>query len=30
MDSIQEYDLVVLTKDIQAIHKETHRPGQNN
>lgn len=26
MDSIQEYDLVVLTKDIQATHKETHRP----
>ena len=26
MDSIQEYDLVVLTKDIQAIHKETQRP----
>jgi len=26
MDSIKEYDLVVLTKDIQAIHKETHTP----
>ena len=26
MDSIKEYDLVVLTKDIQAIHKLTHTP----
>ena len=26
MDSIQEYDLVVLTKDTQAIHKENHKP----
>jgi hypothetical protein len=26
MDSIQEYDLVVLTKDIQATHKQTHTP----
>jgi len=26
MDSIKEYDLVVLTKDIRAIHKQTHTP----
>ncbi|EAZ88603.1 DUF4926 domain-containing protein [Crocosphaera chwakensis] len=26
MNSIKEYNLVVLTKDIQAIHKQTHNP----
>lgn len=26
MDSIQEYDLVVLNKDFQATHKQTHQP----
>ncbi|GBF82604.1 DUF4926 domain-containing protein [Aphanothece sacrum] len=26
MDSIREYDIVVLTKDIQAIHKQNHTP----
>ncbi len=26
MDSIKEYDLVVLTKDISAIHKQTQIP----
>jgi hypothetical protein len=26
MDSIKEYDLVVLTQDAQAIHKQTHTP----
>ncbi|MGB5768569.1 MAG: DUF4926 domain-containing protein [Crocosphaera sp.] len=26
MNSIQEYDLVVLLQDIQATHKQTHTP----
>ena len=26
MDSIKEYDLVVLTKDISAIHKQNQTP----
>jgi hypothetical protein len=26
MNSIKEYDLVVLTKDTQVIHKQTHTP----
>lgn len=26
MDNIKEYDIVVLTQDIQATHKQTHKP----
>ena len=26
MENIKEYDIVVLNQDIQATHKETHKP----